>query len=108
MFETEAFRQELIGRIKGVLRTRSLSDYDERIVDVLAFLASAHESHLMQLENARPLPLRRGMKEAVKSAEQLLESAAAFTKSEGRVRMSMNDFRAAYSANFCKVWPFCR
>lgn len=108
MFDTEQFRQSLMREAAQAVREQNIDTYDERIIDLLQFLATANEEHLLLLESRRPQFQRRGMTEAIKSASTLLSEAAAIARAAERRRIMVNDLRESYKARFCQVWPFCR
>jgi hypothetical protein len=108
MFETEDFRQALMREATRVVREEHLDTYDGKIIDILQFLATANEEHLILIENKRPSFERKDTKDALRSASVLLTNAAKSARSSGRRIITINDLREAYKASFCGVWPFCR
>lgn len=108
MFETQEFKRALEETAQKAVRERYLLKYDPFVIDVLLFLATANEEHLMLVESRNLPSLRRGRSTALESAKLLLTEAASRSRTSGRSELTVEDFRVAYQANYCKVWPFCR
>lgn len=108
MFETRQFRSQLEER-RGLAQRISGVRIADEVVDILRFLAMAHEEHLMLAEQRRPSWERqRGLADALESAGRLLEEAIRVTREQRLYEVGIDQLAAAYRKKFCEIWPFCR
>jgi histone H3/H4 len=62
----------------------------------------------MENEVRKTAALRRGVRDALASADFLAREASRYAAADNRKTLQLEDVRKAYQANFCQVWPFCR
>ena len=108
MFETQQFQDELKKIINNAAVSRHLARYQNRAYQFLQDLAIANESDLMTEELKKSAGVRRGMREALQSAESLAQEAADYAVADNRDILTVDDIQKAYQAKFCRVWPFCK
>jgi adenylosuccinate synthase len=108
MFETEDFRKQLENAISSTAAQQGMTEYQTAITTYLQSLATVNEPVLMENEMKKAVGARRGIYDALESARALVSEAATYAQSEKRKVIQVVDVQKAYSAKFCKVWPFCR
>ena len=108
MFETQQFEDDLDKVISRTAGNQGLTKYQNSAVRFLRDLAISNESDLMIHEVKKAAGLRRGVREALKSAELLTREASRYARDDNRDTLTQADMQKAYQANFCQVWPFCK
>ena len=108
MFETQEFRNQLTEAIANEARSNQLTEYQNAVIEFLQTRAQQHETILMEAEMTKTASERRGVPTAIQSARTLVKAAAAIARADNRTLLTEADIAAAYQANFCRVWPFCR
>ena len=108
MFETTRFKEQLTDVVTREALNNNLEEYEPAIIDYLQRLASENESVLMERELRKTAAARRGIPDALRSAVELTKEASRYAAAENRKLLRVSDIRAAYSAKFCQVWPFCK
>jgi hypothetical protein len=108
MFETLEFRNGIEERVQVAVDQFGLIGFEPRVVDTMQQWAVDNELDLKLLEDQRPPDQRRGVVEALQSASQLSNAAAAFAVARQSAELQVRDLTQAHQAQFCRVWPFCR
>ena len=108
MFETDDFKTRLTTIVADAATRRGLTHYQEAAIDFLQNLARDNEAILTEQELRKAAPERRGLFDALQSAQLLASVAASYAVSENRKTLTSDDMEKAYIANFCQVWPFCK
>lgn len=108
MFETQQFRDQLTETIASEAGSNQMARYENAVVDFLLTRARANESILMESEMTKTASERRGIPTAIESARTLVKAASAIARANNRDLLTEADIEAAFQANFCRVWPFCR
>jgi hypothetical protein len=108
MFESQDFREKLLGAVKSEAAQNNMNEYQTAIIDFLRTQAVANESTLMESERTKNVAQRRGVPEALTSARQLIKTASAIAAKDKRTLLTEADVRAAHTAMYCRVWPFCK
>jgi hypothetical protein len=108
MFETVSFRTELQKRIGEEAGRSGMKDVETGIIDYLQGLASGNESSLMEREFRKAVHERRGISDALRSAEQLTREGARYALADRRTVLRLEDIQKAYNTKFCQFWPFCK
>jgi hypothetical protein len=108
MFETDAFKEQLRETIGLEAARQGMARYETAIVGRLQSLAVQNEPTLMGLELRKTASVRRGIPDALASAQSLIKAASARASAARRTLVTDDDVVAAYQAQFCQVWPFCR
>ena len=108
MFETEQFRNQLTEAIASEAGANQLTEYQTAIIAFLQTRAQQNEAILLESEMTKTASERRGVPAAIQSARTLVKAASAIARANNRTLLTEADVAAAYQANFCRVWPFCR
>jgi histone H3/H4 len=108
MFETEGFKEQLESTVSRETARNNLDRYHTGIIDYLQGLAIRNESTLMEREARKSASARRGIPDALISANILVEEAASYAAADNRKLLTRADIEKAYQAKFCRVWPFCK
>lgn len=108
MFETEAFKEQLNDAVWTAAGRNNMKSYQTSIVDFLFDQARNNEEDLMRAEFSKSVQQRRGVSDALANARALVETASIMARREQRNLLTRADVEAAYRANYCSVWPFCK
>ena len=108
MFETDTFKEQLREVIASEAGRQRMGQYYTNIVDYLQSLATQNESALMESEMRKIAAERRGIPDALQSVRTLVKDAAVRAAADNRTTLTLEDVSAAYQAQLCRVWPFCR
>lgn len=108
MFETDEFYESLRQAVSSEAARHNMKQYETGIVFYLQTLAVDNERYLMESEQRKPPSARRGIQEALASAQELMQTASAKALAERRTLVTLEDIKGAYEERFCRVWPYCR
>jgi hypothetical protein len=108
MFETEEFGNRIEQTVRTMAGEQGMSRYQPRIVGHLQNLAVENERFLMRRERLLEESQQRGIPDALESVRVVIREAANHAVRAGRTTLLLEDVEAAYEANFCNLWPFCR
>jgi hypothetical protein len=108
MFETSDFRNQVGRTFSAEAARRGMKTYNTGIIDRLCEIAIGNERLLLEREQLKPAPSRRGVSDALSSVIELSAVASDFALRSGRDNVNLSDLEMALQARFCQVWPFCK
>ena len=108
MFETEEFRKQIQEAFITEAANNKTDRYEPEIIEYLQRLASENERLLMEREVRKTAAQRRGIRDALRSVEELTREASRYAAADKRTTVQLADMQKAYVAKLCQVWPFCR
>lgn len=102
-----AFTTEIEARVSAAAARGRMERYELVIVAELGKLLRENAPQLLQEELVKVASVQRSKEDALQSVEVLILEASKIAGLEKRATVTGDDFRKAYAAKFCTVWPFC-
>lgn len=108
MFETTQFHDQLRDTVSSAAGRAGLAQYQNAIITYLQDLATGNEEVLMEREFRKVAGQRRGIAEALESANRVAVEASQYAREDGRSLLELRDILKAAANNYCQIWPFCK
>lgn len=106
--KSQEFKNRIQSRVEYEAFSEGMERYQTNIVDLLFEYSKENSRLLTEGEMRKEASKRRSEEDALESVSEIIKVASQIAREDQRTLLKESDFRQAYRARYCRIWPFCK